>query len=324
MNKKWKAFNHPWHLAHQYELKKLPFIEWEYLYQFKRPYSEKSRGDFINEWVTHYEEGKYDFALLHIDQQCVEDAIWERGKGSLYRELNELITDIPKVVIMHGTNYYPEKFSREHINERIREMVGDNIMVTNSKQAAKDLGFGTPIWHGIDPNEWLDLPKEPRVVTMISPAGLDKYYDRVFLEAVKEELLERGINHCHITVDWQAKDWDDYKNFLGRSLLYFNPTMDSPMPRSRTEAMLSGCCVLTTPTQDADLFIQDGHNGFLVKRNPEWVANKIEYLMNNYEKAIEIGQRGKETAKKTFSVERYQQDWYALLDKHVPTKHAKS
>lgn len=314
ITKKLKGFNHPWHLAHQHTLAKLPFVDWEYLIQYKRPYSDQPRGDFMaGKWVTHYEAGKYDFALLHIDQQCVCDDIYQRGKGMLYRELNELIQDIPKIVIMHGTTYYPEKFSKDEIIEKVTEMVGDNVMVTNSKQCAQDFGFGTPIWHGMDESEWLDLPKEPRVVTMISPAGLDKYYDRQFYEAIREELNERGIYHCHITVDWRANDWDDYKNFLGRSLLYLNPTKDSPMPRARSEAMMSGCCVLTTPWQDADTFIEDGKNGIIIPRNPEWVADKIEELMNDYSKAVEIGQEGKKTAIKEFSLERYYAEWENLL-----------
>lgn len=318
--KKLRGFNHPWHLAHQYELSKFPFVDWRYLVQYKRPYSTGSRGDYMaNKWVTHYEPGEYDFALLHLDQQCIEPALMERGKGTLYVQLNKLIQDIPKIVLMHGTPYYPEKFSRDEIIEKVRNLVGDNTMVVNSNQAAKDFGFGTPIIHGLDPDEWWDLPKEPRSVTFVSPGGLDKYYDRQFFEAIRDELLERGIYHCHISVSWKATDrvgdpWDNYREFLGRSLIYISPMKDSPMPRARTEAMLSGCCVITTPWQDADTFIEDGVNGFICPRNPKWVADKVEWLMAHYEKAVEIGQAGRETAKEIFSVERYQADWKRLLE----------
>lgn len=322
-----RVFGHPWHLAHQYELSKIPFLDWTWLIQYKRPYSKHSRGDFMKNWVTHYEPGKYDVAVLHLDQQCIEPELWTRGKGSLYRELNEVIKDIPKVVIMHGTTYYPEKFSRDEIIERVKEIVGDNPMVTNSRQCAKDFGFGTPIIHGLDPKEWKDLPKEPRVVTMISPGGLDKYYDRQFLEAIREELLERDIHHCHITVDWQAKDWDDYVNFLGRSLIYINPCADSPMPRSRTEAMLSGCCVLTTPWQDAGDFIKHGVNGYIIgdrergiARDPVAVADLVERLLENYEVAIKVGQEGKKTALETFTVANYHRQWKELLENVLKTK----
>lgn len=316
-----RIFGHPWHLAHQYELSKIPFIDWSWLIQYKRPYSKQSRGDFMKNWVTHYEPGKYDVAVLHLDQQCVEDEIMLRGKGSLYVQLSKVITDIPIIVIMHGTTYYPEKFSKQEVVDRVKELVGSNVMVTNSRQAAKDFGWGTPIIHGMDPAEWLDLPKEPRVVTMVSPGGLDKYYDRAFMESIREELRERDIHHCHITVDWQARDWEDYKNFLGRSLIFLAPFKDSPMPRARTEAMLSGCCVLTTPWQDAGDFIEHGENGYIigdkergVPRNPQAVADLVEYLLDNYSLAVKIGQKGKETALERFSVANYHEQWKNLLE----------
>ena len=323
-----KVFGHPWHLAHQYELSKIPFSDWSRLIQYKRPYSKFARGDFMaGKWVDHYEPGKYDIAVLHLDQQCIEDELWLRGKGSLYRDLNQVIKDIPKIVIMHGTTYYPEKFSKDQIVDRVKEIVGDNTMVTNSFQCAKDFGFGNPIIHGLDPAEWKDLPKEARVVTMISPGGLDKYYDRQFLDAIREELEARDITHCHITVDWQAKDWEDYQNFLGRSLIYINPCKDSPMPRSRTEAMLSGCCVLTTPWQDAGDFIKHGENGYIigdektgVPRNPAAVADLVESLLNNYKLAVKIGQEGKKTALERFSVNNYHKQWKDLIEKVLNKK----
>lgn len=277
------------------------------------------RGDIIKkfgvEWVSHFEKGKYDLAILHLDQQCITDALWERGKGNVYRELDKQI-DVPKIVIMHGTPYYPEEFdSDSEVVERVKEIIGDNIMVVNSHRAREQWGFGHTIIHGLDPNDWLDLPKEPRVITMLSPAGLDKYYDRTFLSAIREELEERDINHCHITIDVSFNNFNDYREFLGRSLIYINPTRESPMPRARTEAMLSGCCVLTTPHQDADTFIKDGKNGFLIKRNPVIVANLVEELINDYQRVIRVGQEGKKTAQKLFGVERFNKEWTDLINK---------
>ena len=324
------------HIAHNSALFGIPNTQWSWLVQHRRRYSEMPRGDLIGkhniEWVSQYEPGKYDLAVLHLDQQCFESEIEKRGKGSLYRELNSVITDIPKIVIMHGTPYYPEKFDNDIKNDtfakngisselinKFKQSLGDNYAVTNSKVGFKQWDLDEKkhraFWHGLDPKEWLDLPKEPRVVTMIGPAGLDKYYDRIFLRAVKEELQDRDIHHCHITVDASFKNFDEYRNFLGRSLIYFNPTKESPMPRSRTEAMLSGCCVVTTASQDADQFIKDGENGILLtKRQPRVVADIIEMLLADYNKAIELGQKGKQTAIDIFSKERYENEWREYKD----------
>lgn len=317
-----RILDSPWHIGHQAEMLKFPWVKWSWLMNHRRNYNQAPRGDLEKyfEWVTDYEPGKYDLAILHLDQQCIEEGILDRGKGSVYTNMNEVIKDIPKIVIMHGTPYYPESFPNpQDIVNKVNELIGDNYFICNSHTALKQWGRendpkAKAIIHGMDPTEWWDLPKEPRVVTMISPGGLPAYYDRTFLDFVREGLAEKDITHCHITVDFEAKNFDEYRDFLGRSLIYFNPTRESPMPRARTEAMLSGCCVITTPNQDADKFIIDGVNGFLVKRNPQEVVKLIEKLLDNYDLCIKIGQQGKKTAQALFNLERYQKDWEEYIN----------
>lgn len=333
-----KIFNHAWHISHQYSLHKIPGTKWTWLEQCRRPYSSGIRGDYLKKFgtkkVPFYEKGEYDLVVLHLDQQCMTLGLWECGKGSLYRELNEVIKDVPKIVIMHGTPYYPEEFScditkknyekKGYTSDQIgmssklidncKKIIGDNVMITNSKMAAKQWGQGIPIWHGLNAKDWWDLPKEPRVVTMISAGGLDKYYDRMLLSAVREKLMEEDIYHCHITVDTSFGNWDEYRNFLGRSLIYFNPTRQSPMPRARTEALLSGCCVVSTANQDAETFLKHGYNAIIIKREPDYIVRVIKSLIKNYSTTIEIGQRGKETARKLFSEERYNKQWRRLME----------
>lgn len=344
-NIKTRILNYPWHLSHQYELLKIPDTQFTWLVQHRRNYGTNVRGDMLTkhgvEYVPHYQDGKYDAVLMHLDQQCFEDALWERGKGSLFRELDGVVQNTPKIVIMHGTPYYPEEFGNDVTEENYEALgltkgsigcsselikrfktavTGASAIVFNSYRGQEQWDMlndprATTIWHGLDAEEWEDLPKEPRVVTMISPGGLDMYYDRTFLKAVKEQLEDKNIAHCHITVDAQFKSFEEYRRFLGRSLIYFNPTRESPMPRSRTEAMFSGCCVLTTPHQDADKFIVNGENGILIPRNPEFVVNLIEGLIYDYKKALAIGQAGRKTALEKFSGERYRAEWRAVLDK---------
>ena len=44
--------------------------------------------------------------------------------------------------------------------------------------------------------------------------------------------------------------------------IYFNPTLRSPMPRSRGEAMLCGLATVNADSHDVDRFIENGMNGF--------------------------------------------------------------
>lgn len=243
-----------------------------------------------------------------------------------------MIQDIPKIVINHGTPMYSEMYDEDMVinggtaygksgqKEKItgmKEMIGDNFMIVNSYEAVKRWGFGYPVIHGMDSEEWFDLPKEPRVTISLSPGGLDKYYNRQLLTYIKAEVREKtGLEVVHTNVNYNVRDWDDYRNLLGTSLLYINPTLDSPMPRSRTEAMLSGCCILTSKHHNADEFIDHGKNGFIVPDNPISYAMAISQLVNNnYREAVKIGQRGRETALKYFDGDRYRKDlWHVISE----------
>lgn len=320
------------HVANQFEMLKLAEhydVEFTYLENNVRRWSDKSARPLPKylKWATHYEPGKYDVAILHIDQQHADPAI---GKGQLYRQMNEVIQDIPKIVINHGTPMWDEMFTEEivinggdmidrkgkpkHI-DGIKSIVGDNFMVVNSYHAANRWGWGFPLIHGMTPNEWWDLPKEPRAFVQLSPAGLDKYYNRQLLTAIKSYMNERvGAMPIHIPVDYVPHDWDDQRDALGRALLYISQQFDSPMSRGRTEAMLSGCCVLSSRHDDVEMFIENGVNGFLIPDNPLSYAETAYQLLNfNYREAVEIGQRGKQTALKYFNTERYLKDLYYIV-----------
>jgi len=196
----------PWHIGHQHEMLKFPFVEWSWLGQYRRGVDVAMRGECDSRvtWVPYYEPGKYDAAILHLDQDCVIPYELRARKGVVYRQMNEVIRDIPKIVIMHGAPYSPEALDRDDIIERVKAQVGDNYMVVNSHRAAEEWGWGKVIIHGMSANEWFDLPKEPRVVTVLSPRGMPAYYDRPFLADVRTALAGRDIMHCHIGVEWKV------------------------------------------------------------------------------------------------------------------------
>lgn len=311
-----------------------PF-EWNYLIQHTRKWSEQARPQPKHlKWVPYYEPGKYDLAILHIDQQCLVTPFL--GKSKLFREVKAQIKDIPIIVINHGTPVYPELFMQyaemagmepsekngEEWARREMEKLLEGVaqVIVNSHEAQEQWNMGQAIIHGLDPDEWWDLRKEPRVITVISPAGIgQKYYGRMLLTETRDILKTKyGIELIWVGEDGGvqfAPNFSMYREYLGKSLVYFNPTIGSPMPRSRTEAMMSGCCVVTTRHQDADGFIKDGVNGFLVNDNPEECAKVVSDLIFDYSRAIKVGQEGRKTAIEIFNGKRFRQNWLDLIQK---------
>ena len=349
--KKIRVFSVPWHQAHQTELLKFDFIDWNYVINHTRKFDKRVRP--IPEslkWVPYYEKGKYDLAILHVDQQCLIEHL---GKSKLFKELLAQVDDIPIIVVNHGTPVYPEMFMQYCVldgyeptekdaiiwaREKMKKLLSTNknikAIVVNSHEAKNQWGladvndiegnliFGKTIIHGLDKEEWFDNKKEPRVATFISAAGIgDKYYGRNLFSETRDVLSDRyGIGSIWIDQDAKFNSFDEYRDFMSRTLVYFNPTLGSPMPRTRTEAMFSGCCIVTTRHQDADSFIKNGENGFICLDNPLDAAEKIAWCINNYKEAIAIGEKGRETALKIFSSERFGQDWKALIEKVLNTK----
>lgn len=299
-------------VAHQYELAKLPFIEqYDLLINPYRVWGDKSRPMPENmKYVTHYEKGKYDLAILHFDQQCIGERI---GKGLLYSEVNELIKDIPKIVINHSVPLHDE-YSQEETIKKTKEMIGDNFMIVNSYKAKEMWGWGHVVTHGMNADEWFSNPKEPRATIFISPAGMEKVYKRDVLRNTISLLNEWGLKFFWIGLDVKFSTFDQYRNWLSRSLIYLNLSHESPRPRSRTEAMLSGCCVVTNKHQDADSFIVNSENGFLVDEDPLQIATLVSRLMTtDCNLARKIGEKGREFATKEFTQEKFIKQWEEVL-----------
>jgi len=310
--KKFKVIGVPWHVGHQYELANLPFIEeYDLLINPYRIWGEKSRPMPKNmKYVTHYEKGKYDFAILHVDQQCIEDRI---GKGILYREVNELIKDIPKIVINHSVPLH-DTLSRDETIWKMKELIGDNFMIVNTFKAKEQWGWGHPVIHGMNVNEWESNAKEPRATVFVSGAGMEKVYRRDILRNTISILDDWGMKFFWIGIDVKFSNFEDYKNWLSRSLIYMDITHESPRPRARTEAMLSGCCIVTNKHQDADTFIKHGENGFLVSEDPMEIATLVsELLTDKCDLAKKVGQAGREFARKEFTQEKFAKQWENVL-----------
>ncbi|MDO8424416.1 MAG: glycosyltransferase, partial [bacterium] len=73
-------------------------------------------------------------------------------------------------------------------------------------------------------------------------------------------------------------------------------------PVALVEAMAQATPVVSGDLGSPPDFIRDGSNGFLAEyNNPKSFAEKIIYLLENKEKAKEIGNRAKETVKNIFS-----------------------
>jgi len=330
MKKKYKVFTTNWHVMHFYDLFNALEKDCEFYvchntnkqwYHNSRPLPKNAHP------VSYFEKDKYDFAILDVDQQLINPDL---GKTKVFVDFNKTVQGLPKVIINHGSPVYPEFFKKDNNQmpndeaqrqtiEMMKELVGDTPMVLNSFEGSteREWGWGTPIWHGMNPNDWLDLPKEPRIFTALSPGGCDTYYNREMMNQVSYILEDRYSHKL-----WWAKvntdtghSFDEYRKFLGSSLIYLDTSFRTPMNRARTEAMLSGSCIVQVEgAHDLERFAKPGDNMILVPNDAEQIASiLVDLIENQYEDCIAIGKRGKETAKEIFNYKRYRDDWLNFI-----------
>lgn len=327
-----KVFDYTWHIPHQFDMFSALQDKCDFFLclNAKKQWDQAVRPIPPNvNFVYNYTVGCYDLAILHIDQQVIVPG---HQKRQIFEEFDDLIKDIPKIVINHGTPVFPERFHEiglSHLTlkemqaiciEMVKCLVNGKPMVVNSYDAASDSewGFGTPIIHGMDADFWKDLKKEPRVFTALAPFGFDYYYNRKCMIAVSDILYKKyghTLAYAKINID-TSLNFSDYQEYLGKSLIYLDTSYRTPMNRARTEAFLSGCCVVQVEgAHDLIRWAKEGENIIIVPDDPDSIAKTLVQLIEErYLDAIEIGQNGKEMAKREFNIIRYRNDWMNFIN----------
>lgn len=85
--------------------------------------------------------------------------------------------------------------------------------------------------------------------------------------------------------------FSQYVKAIGEYLIFMNPTLLSPMPRSRIEAAMTGACIVTTNHHDEDMWIKQGVNGYYTNDASE-MREMITDLLEHPDKAMQIGRTG--------------------------------
>lgn len=122
-----------------------------------------------------------------------------------------------------------------------------------------------------------------------------------------DPFYEKGTN------EYAYGKFRNYADELGKYSIYFNPSLRSPMPRTRAEAMMCGTTVVTTKNHDVELFIKNGVNGFY-SDSPDELRSYLKYLLDHPEKAREIGEAGRRTAMDIFNHDRFLEAWKENLE----------
>jgi glycosyltransferase involved in cell wall biosynthesis len=109
------------------------------------------------------------------------------------------------------------------------------------------------------------------------------------------------------------QNWVDH---LRRHKIYLNTTLRSPMPRSRTEAMLCGVIPVSLDNHDVSRFIENGVNGFYAS-SPEELADFCRSVCRNPAMQAKMSEAARATAMDVFNHDRFLTQWVTLVEEIV-------
>lgn len=165
----------------------------------------------------------------------------------------------------------------------------------------------------IDPEIAYD-GRMPRGITVINGmqrrpriAGYDLFLQargRVPLDAVGMETEEFG--------GLGDVPYRNLHRLTARYRFLYSPMRYTSLPLAVVEAMTIGMPVVALATTALPDVIQDGVNGF-ISADPETLIDRMKTLIADPDLAREIGQRGRDTARERFGLDRFRADWDAAL-----------
>lgn len=334
-----------WHVPHQYELWKLPVDvtlvtgtgsgmcdRWDY---GQRPLPANARFRPLEEIRAE----DYDLAILHFDENVLApqntQGVIGPEWGAAFKLLRERF-DLPKIAVCHGTPQFHGQYDFDYTGadlmqpieserRRLVDYLGDIPVVCNSYQAQQEWGFrrSTVIWHGFDPAEFGPATRERGIVSALGPLVLSRpHYRGYFLyrqvfdgcwNELRPETLRVPEPHpSYVGNGYARAKFQRYVGELRRYSVYFNPTLRSPMPRARGEPMMCGVVTVSARNHDVDRFIDNGVDGFHASEAGE-LREQLRFLMRDPTACERIGAAARAKAIKVFHVERYLQDWQALI-----------
>jgi GT2 family glycosyltransferase len=342
-HRKLKILTYRWHCPHQYELYKLPYeytlaqgvgTSFTDLWEYEQRPLHSNVGFRPIEGINVRD---YDLAIMHFDENVLAtentNGVIPREWGANFKWFRENL-DLPKIAICHGTPQFYGQYTSNNsgadtvkiIEEEWQRMVnylGDDVLVIcNSHQAQAEWRFKNSkvIWHGFDPTEFPPSRYEDGILTLGSamkerPHYRGYYVFRKVFDNFPDEFSPHALSvpepHEVYKINTNSYAYAKFRNYIDeirKYSVYFNPTIRSPMPRSRGEAMMCGLVIVSTNNHDVDLFLKNGVNGFY-SNDPDELREHLLYLLKNPSLCRKIGMEGRKTAMDIFNHDRYLKEW---------------
>lgn len=174
-----------------------------------------------------------------------------------------------------------------------------------------------------------NLQKEKGIIDVLDACSILKAKGYDFIcnviggetDEISTTSLINEINVRNLTdkVQYLGKKYGKEKeDFYQKTDIFVFPTYyhNECFPVVLLEAMQYGCVCISTDEGSITDIIDNKKNGYIVeKKNPSMLASTIEKLMNDPNLTLEISKAGKDKFTANFSLDKYEQNIHAILEK---------
>jgi glycosyltransferase involved in cell wall biosynthesis len=102
--------------------------------------------------------------------------------------------------------------------------------------------------------------------------------------------------------------------FISRYRFFFNPIRYTSLGLSVCEAMMIGLPVVGLATTEMAVTIENDLSGY-IHTNTDFLIEKMKLLLQDPDKARQLGKGAKATAQQRFHINRFSQDWIRLFER---------
>lgn len=235
----------------------------------------------------------------------------------VYEKILDIDNDLP-----YSRKIY-EKLNRL-IRKKIDKTNIDNadLLIANSQFTKKGVKNSYNInsevsYLGVEENVFkpLKIKKDIDVLFLGSTDKLDGYYELVhalnFLPKINTKILD-------FKKEWISDD-RILRDYYNRSKIVLCLAYNEPFGLVPLEAMACGIPVIAVNEGGYIETIKHNQTGFLVKRNPKIIADKINFLLQNPELAVIMGKEGRKEIEKNWTWKISAESLFQKLNQHHNT-----
>ena len=247
--------------------------------------------------------------VKNLDFDCI---LFQSKKNYLedqYLDLSEKQRSLPKIYLEHDPPRDVPTDTKHAVDDAEMLLVHvthfNNLMWNNNNTPSKVIDHGVMVDDNVQYTG--ELNKGIVVINGIVKRGRRLGYD-VFQKVRQKIPLDIVGMFSEDAGGLGEINNRELSSFIAKYRFFFNPIRYTSLGLSVCEAMMTGVPVVGLATTEMAVTIKNDFSGY-VHTDVNFLIEKMQMLLNDRDKALELGRGAQQTANERFNIERFKKDW---------------